>query len=72
MYARPRGIVGSSFSRSRSSVVMRATQNDEEIDVKSDKEPWQRGLETYVFFNGNPLEKLVPFLPKTDTTFEIE
>ena len=75
MYARRNP--GSGFSRSRSTVVMRATQNDQEdgnleINVKSDKEPWQRGLETYVFFNGNPLESLIPFLPKKNPTFDLD
>lgn len=39
-------------------------------DVKSDKAPWQRGLETYVKFNGNPLEKIIPFMPKQVTTID--
>lgn len=39
-------------------------------DVKSDKAPWQRGFETYVRFNGNPLEKVIPFIPKQQTTID--
>ena len=57
-------------------------------DVKSDKSPsffrprgrtkkrekssMQRGFETFVYFNGNPLEKFIPFMPKTNTTVQID
>jgi hypothetical protein len=33
-------------------------------DKNKKKAPWQRGLETFVYFNGNPLLNLIPFLPK--------
>lgn len=62
-------IGGPSNKRARSTIVMNAVPEGKEdyqssSDVKSDKAPWQRGFETYVRFNGNPLEKVIPFIPK--------
>ena len=55
---------------------MKAKANDlEEVDfdIKMEgKPPWQSGLETYVFFNGTPLEKIVPFFPKQDTKVRLD
>lgn len=61
--------------RARSQIVMKALPDGMDdigtsSDVKSDKAPWQRGFETYVKFNGNPLEKVLPFIPKQVTTID--
>ena len=61
--------------RARSQIVMQALPDGKQdtgssSDVKSDKAPWQRGLETYVKFNGNPLEKVLPFISKQATTID--
>ena len=62
-------IGGPNSKRARSTIIMSAVPEGKEdyqgsSDVKSDKAPWQRGFETYVRFNGNPLEKVIPFIPK--------
>ena len=60
-------------SRKRGSrTVMRASTGggmpDPDDDEKNKKAPWQRGIETFVYFNGNPLLNLLPFLPKQKPT----
>lgn len=37
-------------------------------EPESKKAPWQRGIETFVYFNGNPLFNLIPFFPKQKVT----
>lgn len=70
-----RKFTGGKNRRARSQVVMQAVPDGKEdfsssSEIKSDKAPWQRGFETYVRFNGNPLEKVVPFIPKQKTTID--
>lgn len=51
----------------RSKVVMQA-KPDGVTEQEAQKAPWQRGIETFVYFNGNPFLNLIPFLPKQKIT----